>query len=63
MPGGFLLGGIWVYDGDPGLGIVLVLAGGVLLFAAVLLATLSLKHFDLAPFAGTRTSKPPPKQR
>jgi hypothetical protein len=47
MPGGFLLGGIWVYAGDPGLGIVLVPVGGVLLFTAVLLAVMSLKHFEL----------------
>jgi hypothetical protein len=46
MPGGFLLGGIWVYAGDPGLGIVLVPVGGVLLFTAVLLTVMSLKHFD-----------------
>ena len=46
MPGGFLLGGIWVYAGDPGLGILLVPVGGILLFAAVLCAGLSLKHFQ-----------------
>jgi hypothetical protein len=51
MPGGFLLGGIWVYAGDPGLGILLVPVGGVLLFAAVLCAALSLKHFQLGPRA------------
>jgi hypothetical protein len=48
MPGGFFLGGVWVYAGDPGLGIVLVPIGGVLLFTAVLLAALSLKHFQIA---------------
>jgi len=47
MPGGFFLGGIWVYAGDPGLGILLVPVGGILLFAAVLCAALSLKHFQL----------------
>lgn len=46
MPGGFLLAGIWVYAGDPGLGILLVPVGGILLFAAVLLTALSLKHFS-----------------
>ena len=54
MPGGFLLGGVWVYAGDPGLGILLVPAGGVLLFVAVLLAALSLKHFQFSPTAGRR---------
>jgi hypothetical protein len=53
MPGGFLLGGIWVYAGDPGLGILLVPVGGILLFAAVLSAALSLKHFQ----PGTRSDR------
>ena len=35
LPGGFFLGGIVIYDGDPGLGILLVPIGGALLFAAV----------------------------
>ncbi len=37
MPAGFLLGGAVIHGGDPGAGILLVPAGGVLLFAAVLL--------------------------
>ena len=37
MPAGFFLGGVTVYSGDPGLGIVLVPVGGLLLFVAVLL--------------------------
>jgi hypothetical protein len=37
MPAGFFLGGVRVYAGDPGLGIVLVPIGGLLLFVAVLL--------------------------
>ncbi len=36
LPGGFLLGGVVIYDGDPGLGIFLVPVGGALLFASVL---------------------------
>lgn len=47
MPAGFFIGGIWVYAGDPGLGILLVPVGGLLLFAAVLLTALSLKHFQI----------------
>ncbi|MDP6764224.1 MAG: hypothetical protein QF903_02410 [Planctomycetota bacterium] len=35
LPGGFLLGGIWIYGGDPGRGILLVPVGALLLFAAV----------------------------
>jgi len=37
MPAGFFLGGLVVYSGDPGLGIILVPIGALLLFAAVLL--------------------------
>jgi len=35
LPGGFFLGGIAFYSGDPGLGILLVPIGGVLLLFAV----------------------------
>lgn len=35
IPGGFFLGGIWIYGGDPGIGIVLLPVGAILLFAAV----------------------------
>ena len=35
MPFGFFLGGMFVYDGDPGLGILLVPPGALLLFIAV----------------------------
>jgi len=37
IPGGFFLGGIWIYDGDPGLGVFLVPAGAVLLVIAAFL--------------------------
>ncbi len=37
LPGGFFLGGLYIYSGDPGLGIALVPAGGLLLFLAVAL--------------------------
>ena len=40
LPGGFFLGGIVIYAGDPGLGILLVPPGAGLLFAAVLLTAL-----------------------
>ena len=43
MPAGFFLGGLRVYAGDPGVGIVLVPVGGLLLFAAVLLTALAVK--------------------
>ena len=35
LPGGFFLGGIAFYSGDPGLGVLLVPVGGVLLLFAV----------------------------
>jgi hypothetical protein len=37
LPGGFFLGGVRFYAGDPGLGVVLVPAGAVLLLSATLL--------------------------
>ena len=37
LPGGFLLGGLFIYAGDPGLGILLVPPGAALLFASVFL--------------------------
>ena len=40
LPGGFLIGGIYVYGGDPGPGVVLSPIGGGLLFMAVLLTAL-----------------------
>ena len=35
LPGGFFLGGLYIYGGDPGLGIVLVPLGSLALAAAV----------------------------
>ncbi len=37
MPGGFFLGGVWIYDGDPGLGVFLVPIGALTMFVAVFL--------------------------
>lgn len=37
LPGGFLLGGVVIHGGDPGLGILLVPVGALFLFIAVLL--------------------------
>lgn len=37
LPLGFFLGGLFIYAGDPGLGVLLVPVGGLLLFIAVLL--------------------------
>jgi hypothetical protein len=40
LPGGFVVGGVQVYAGDPGLGVVAVALGGLLALAAVLLAAI-----------------------
>ena len=37
LPGGFFLGGLFVYPPDPGLGVVLVPVGGVVLFVGLAL--------------------------
>ena len=43
VPAGFLLGGLQVHSGDPGLGILLVPPGAVLLFVAILNTGMRLK--------------------
>jgi hypothetical protein len=42
LPGGFFLGGVRFYAGDPGVGIVLVPVGAMLLLTAVFLITRSI---------------------
>ena len=37
MPAGFFLGGLWLYGGDPGLGVLLVPLGGIALVVATAL--------------------------
>jgi hypothetical protein len=43
LPGGFFLGGIRFYAGDPGVGIVVVPVGAALLIAAATLVALAVK--------------------
>jgi hypothetical protein len=43
LPLGFLLGGVVVYEGDPGLGVLLTPVGAALLLAAVWLAALGVQ--------------------
>lgn len=38
VPAGFFAGGIWIYGGDPGLGVLLVPIGAVLLLISLFLA-------------------------
>lgn len=51
LPGGFFLGGLVIYAGDPGLGILLVPLGAIFLLLAVLLCARATK---LAPFTERR---------
>ena len=44
LPGGFFLGGLFVYTADPGLGIALVPLGALLLLVAVALIGLGVKR-------------------
>lgn len=44
LPGGFFLGGVRFYAGDPGLGVALVPIGAVFLLAALLLIALSTRR-------------------
>ena len=43
LPAGFFLGGLYIYSGDPGMGILLVPVGGFLLLIAVWLIALAAK--------------------
>jgi hypothetical protein len=44
LPGGFFLGGTFVFDGDPGVGIWLVPVGALCLFLAVVLTAVDVGH-------------------
>lgn len=46
MPAGFLLGGIQIYGGDPGLGIILVPVSAMFLLVAVTLIVFSVRKSD-----------------
>jgi hypothetical protein len=56
LPGGFFLGGIAFYSGDPGLGVLLVPVGAVLLLTAVFLVARSI---DRAPPGGAKGQASP----
>ncbi len=43
LPGGFFLGGLFIYAGDPGLGILLVPVGAIMLLFAVLMVALRIR--------------------
>ena len=46
IPAGFFLGGLFIYSGDPGLGILLLPLGALFLLAAVLLTARGIKSPD-----------------
>jgi len=46
LPAGFFLGGIVIYDGDPGLGVWLVPIGALLLFYSVARVAIDLSKLD-----------------
>lgn len=47
MPTGFFFAGVWIYDGDPGLGVFLVPVGAVAMFVAVLLTARNAGRVEL----------------
>jgi predicted GNAT family N-acyltransferase len=47
LPGGFLLGGLFIHGGDPGIGVLLVPLGGFALFGAIGVAALGLRQDTL----------------
>ncbi len=49
LPGGFFLGGIFIYGGDPGIGIWLVPLGALLLVAGVMLTAIQLMRAQQPP--------------
>jgi hypothetical protein len=46
IPLGFLLGGVFIFGGDPGIGIILVPPGALLLFLAVILTARASRGSD-----------------
>jgi hypothetical protein len=52
LPGGFFLGGVFIYGGDPGLGILLVPLGALLLVIAVFLAARASGGMPMGTTAG-----------
>jgi hypothetical protein len=55
LPAGFFLGGTFIYSGDPGLGILLVPAGGLLLLAAAFLTACGVGSFRTELHSGDKT--------
>lgn len=64
IPGGFFLGGIVFYGGDPGLGVLMLPVGAVFLLAAVLMLARDAGSMTGAgPARPTRDARPPKPPR
>ena len=63
IPAGFFLGGAFIYSGDPGLGIVLVPIGGLMLLVGVLLTACGAVHFRIEVSGSGKAGTTPPKRR
>ena len=57
MPAGFFLGGLFIHGGDPGLGILLVPVGGLMLLVAVFLTACGAAHFRIELHRGDKGIK------
>ena len=55
LPAGFFLGGTFIYSGDPGLGILLVPVGGLLLLVAAFLTACGVGSFRTETRSGDKT--------
>ena len=55
LPAGFFLGGTFIYSGDPGLGILLVPIGGLLLLVAAFLTACGVGSFRTELHRGDKT--------
>ena len=56
LPGGFFLGGVTFFGGDPGLGIIVVPVGAALLMIAVFFIVRTTGSVGLTPTAGSRNN-------
>lgn len=63
IPAGFFLGGVFIYSGDPGVGIVLVPIGGLLLLIAVFLTACGAGKFRIELHGSNKTEAPDFKRR
>lgn len=58
LPGGFFLGGVTFYAGDPGLGVLLVPIGAMLLLVALFLIATSIDALETSRVSQSRPPRP-----